>query len=312
MKHSKSFIAFQEKTQEIFNFAVLITASVPALKECIGKYKKGLNSRIPDPNYFEPSVIYEIFPETITELQNKGLEQHQLENLKSHIGKSYGNREFKELMITILGKTIYVENRSILKKQNFKYVDNLIDCSNNYQSKLATYLYFSLFSYFEAFILDLAQEVLSSLSYLDGKKYVDNHTENFEEEKNKAKLSNDFDPRKIDRYKKYSAKLKDQGYLTPKEILLSSLLDNLNSKIDNLKASDIPNFLENTFFITFNKKENELYHSLRDNRNSIGHGKKSFTPTIKDVIIANKFFKELSLKIDKQMTQHFFELQNFK
>lgn len=83
------------------------------------------------------------------------------------------------------------------------------------------------------------------------------------------KLDKDFDPGKNDRYIKYSKLIRLKGYKTPEELLSSSLLEAFNKNIDNLKAGDIPNFLEKNLFYKMTEEEINAYSSIRDNRNSI-------------------------------------------
>ena len=144
------------------------------------------------------------------------------------------------------------------------------------------------------------------------KQLAEGYREKLNENKNaRVKLSKPFDSRKLDRYRKFSGVLRNEGYKSPKDILFSSLIMILASRIEHLKATDIPNFLENTFHLELSPIEKQFYHSVRQNRNSIGHGKKSFSPTIGDVINTNKFFKSLSKKIDEHIVQHYLELPNF-
>ena len=93
--------------------------------------------------------------------------------------------------------------------------------------------------------------------------------------------------------------------------MLSSLLDIYNNRIENLKANEIPTFLEKTLLFKMTKTESDTFNYIRDNRNKIGHGEKHFCPNLNDVINANKFFKLLSDKIDKHVTLYFFNIKNY-
>src|SRR5699024_5114072 len=141
-------------------------------------------------------------------------------------------------------------------------------CTQNYQSKLATYLYFSTFSYFESFIMDISKEITSRLKRLEKEEYFSKFKKEQEILSDMAKLDKEFDKRKIDRYKKFSKSLKGKGYKEPKEIIFSSLLDLYDSRIENLKANEIPIFLEKTFLFTMSEQEVENFHTIRANRNS--------------------------------------------
>lgn len=312
MKHSKSYIFFKNKIQEVFNFAVLVTNSVPTLKYNIKLFKEGKINRLPDPDYFEPSVVYVIKEETVNSLTRIGIEDTKIENLRKLIDKPLNNKEFKETVIGILGEETYTSHRHSLKIQSKDYINNLSDCSTNYQSKLATYLYFSTFSYFEAFICDITREIIESMKVLDNVHYINTYHISPDVVNDRIKLDNEFDSRKKDRYVKYSKKLRSSGYKPPEEVLYSSLIELLRSKIDDLKANEIPVFLEKTLRYQLTEDEKLVYHTLRTNRNSIGHGDNSFKPCLKDVIAANKFFKRLSANIDKHVSFFFLNLTNYQ
>ena len=220
--------------------------------------------------------------------------------------------EFKSKVIEAIGETDYKANRNEIKRQSKNYADNITNCTSNYQSKLATYLYFSTFSYFEAFVMDIAIEMTKSIHPLDREKYIIDFQQNQDILSDMDKLDKEFDSRKIDRYKKYSAKLKTQGYIDCETLIFSSLLDIYSNKIENLKANEIPTFLEKTLLFKMTKAESDTFHSIRDNRNSIGHGAKHFNPNLNDVINANKFLKSLSDRIDKHVTYYFFKIKNYK
>lgn len=310
MKQTKSYVFFKNRTQEIFDFAVLVTISVPVLKQNIGKFKKGLIKNLPEPDYFEPSVVYEIKEQTLIELEGK-IENEKIESLKTLENIPLNSSDFKTKVTAIIGKENFTQNRLILKKQSTEYIDNINSCTSNYQAKLATYLYFSTFSYFEAFITDVSKELIEQITKINQAEYIQNHSQSAELTSDRLKLDKEFDPRKKDRYTKFSKKLDNQGYKSPKEILISTLSDLLILKIENLKSVEIPEFLEKTLLLELSEKEKHIFHSLRNNRNSIGHGKNSFSPTLSSVIEANKFFKALSNKVDKHIIFHFFELKNY-
>lgn len=312
MNHSKSYTYFKEKIQDIFDFAVLVTNSVPTLKYNIKLFKEGKINRLPDPDFFEPSVIYVIKEETLINLSKNGVEDSKIEDLRLYLDKPLNNKEFKNNIIKILGEETYRINRNILKVQSINYIDNLSDCSKNYQSKLATYLYFSTFSYFESFIYDISKEIIDSFNFLDTDFYINNFGVNPVILNDRIKLDKEFDSRKKDRYIKYSKKLRLSGYKPPEDVLFSSLADLYRSKVEDLKANELPVFIEKTLRYKLLEEEKQVYHSLRNNRNSIGHGDNSFKPCLKDVIEANKFFKSLSTNIDNHVSFYFLKLTNYQ
>lgn len=312
MKQSNAFKEFKERTQEIFNFAVLITLSVPTLKQNIRLFNDGTINRLTDPDYFEPSVIYEIKQGTIDDLKGKGVAEEKIEKLTALQGLPLNNKEFKSNVIQAIGEEDYKTYKGIIKRQSKNYIDNISNCTTNYQTKLATYLYFSTFSYFEAFIIDISLEIISGFNKLNKEDYIDNYKPSHDIISDMIKLDKVFDASKKDRYVKFSKKLRTDGYVNPEKLVFSSLAEIFNTRIENLKANEIPVYLEKTLVFKMTEDETSTFHSIRNNRNSIGHGGTAFTPHLNDVINANKFFKSLSERIDKHVTFYFFNLKNYQ
>jgi hypothetical protein len=311
LEQSNSYKAFKTRTQEIFNFAVLVTSSVPVLEHNLELFKSGRIRRISEPDYFQPSVIYTINELTLSDLKSNGLDDDKLDALRGMINLPLYNREFKEYIIARIGKEDYNNHRSTLKRQSSDYIDNLKICSTAYQSKLASYLYFSLFSYFEAFIFDLMHEVIEAFDRLDVSNYLEVSRCMDRENENRV-LNRNYDPRKIDKYKKYSKELLNKGYKEPGILMFSSLIEMMKSNLKNMKANDIPTFLEKIFFFKLSYADNLIFCDLRDKRNSLGHGGISFTPNLRNVIDANKFFKRISRNLDEHITRNYMKLNNFQ
>lgn len=297
--------------QEIFNFAVLVSTSVPSLKLNLKLYKEGKINRLPDPDYFEPSVMYEITDDSLKKLQEENIENVHLEKLSEIKGKSYNNKEFKITVIKIIGEDLYKKHRNTLKKQSLQYVSNIEDCATDYKKRLATYLYFSAFSYFEFYIGEICDEIINSQPKIDIDSYLSNHLATHENTQKRIKLDHNLDSRRIDRYKSISKQLINEGYKKPNEILFNSLISLLKSQSEDLKANNIPDFLEKVFLYKFSKSDSDTFHSIRSNRNSIGHGDHSYAPDLSDVVEMNRFLKKLSSDIDSHIIFHFKELNNF-
>lgn len=312
MRQSKSYMLFRESIQEIFSFAVMVTASVPALKQAINVYKKGVTGRLPDVDYFQPSVVYVITEKTLQELRNLGVDANNLGRLEKIKNITFTNNEFKTNVIRAIGEQLYKQHRNILKKQSPDYIKNTEDSTHGYQQKLATYLYFSAFSYFEAYIYDLAKEVASQFSKIERSAYESLHVISQSTLAHRTKLNKPYFGGHLDRYKKYSRVLDSSGYIAPEKLIFSSLLAMFDEKIEDLKANDLPVFLNKFFLFKMTEADSKQFHLLRDNRNSIGHGDKAFVPNLNDVIEANKFYKSISAKIDEHVVFHFFKLRNYQ
>ena len=312
MRQSGSYLSFKKRIQEIFDFAVLVTASVPVTKLNLKLYKDGKINRLPDPDFFEPSVIYEITEHTLNSLGDLGMDVSVVAALQSLKGKPLNTREFKERIVTTIGEEQYKKHRNHLRKQSHSYVDNLRNTANGYQSKLATYLYFSAFSYFEAYVIDLSREVGSFFTPLNQQNYLDNHQISEGNIGLRIKLDKKAEGGKINRYEKLSHQLDSFGYKTPEEIIFASAIRLFKEKIDNLQANDIPVFLQKVLLFNMSQDDIQSFHNIRANRNRIGHGEIGYTPSLKDVTEANKFFKRISSQIDKHTMFHFAKPRNYR
>ncbi|MEM7183544.1 MAG: HEPN domain-containing protein [Spirochaetota bacterium] len=128
----------------------------------------------------------------------------------------------------------------------------------------------------------------------------------------RKKLNGAYDKNRIDRYKKYSKLLKEEGYVKPKTILEVSLQKLLLEKLDSLKANEIPTFLEELFHFQIDQTTKDNFQNIRQNRNSIAHGDKKFTPTLNDVIKTNQQLKKLSTEIENYINANLIPLNNYQ
>ncbi len=311
LRQSYSYILFRESIQEIFSFAVIVTASIPVLKQNIKIYREGKIGRLPDNDYFQPSVVYVIKQSTIDKLKELKVDDDKLVELTKLLNQTMTSNDFKVKVVSAIGEPLYKQHRNILKKQSDDYINNLESSTSGYQKKLATYLYFSAFSFFEAYIVDLAKEVVAQFSRIDKKTYLDGHGVRNDLKNLRSKLAKQHFPGHEGRYIKISKILNSEGYKTPTDLLFTSSLELLEEKINDLKANDIPVFLEKILFFKMSEADKLIFHTLRDQRNSIGHGRKAYAPTLSDVIVANKFFKRVSSEIDEHVVFHFFQLPRF-
>lgn len=313
MKQTDSYKFFKKRIQEIFSFAVLVTASVPNLKETIDLFESWKINRLPDPGYFKPSVLYEITDGSLLKLKETwDISDAHMELLSTIKGKSFSNNDFKRKITSIVWDPTYKKHRTIFKRQTLRYTRNLKEISSGYKKNLSAYLYFSCFAFFESFVIDILKEITKSLSFLETSNYIPYKGDINWLISDYVVLDTDSDSRKIDRYKKYSESMRLKGYKTPEELLSSRLLESFNKNISDLKSADIPKFLEENLFYKMTEQERQTFHSVRNNRNSIWHGLSTFHPDLEDVVKINKFFKELGKNIDNHVSLYFIRPRNYR
>lgn len=267
--------------QEIFNFAVLVTLSVPVLKRDVKLFREGKIQSLHDPDFFEPSVIYVVSDEIIKKLETDKVDKNKVEKLKKLKNRPLNSSEFKQNIIQAIGHDLFEKYRNGLKKQSNQYLDNIDNCARDYKQKLSSYLYFSTFAYFEGYVNEICKEIINSLEKIDYQSYIVSHSPGTDLYSYREKLNCRPDLRKKDRYKKFSNILKDSGYCEPEIILFSTLLNRLAENLDDLKANEIPTFLDKVFLFKFSEADLQTFHNIRNNRNSLAHGDNSFTSILK-------------------------------
>lgn len=115
MRRSEAFLKFKVQRDEIFNFAVLVTSSVPSLKRNISLFEKGKIARLPDTDYFEPSVTFELTPPVLKALEEAGVSASILEQLEQLMLRgALGRADFVKELKVILGEEEYKKYRNYL------------------------------------------------------------------------------------------------------------------------------------------------------------------------------------------------------
>ena len=160
----------------------------------------------------------------------------------------------------------------MVKPDFFEYdksnINDLKERIKKYQRQLSSHLWLSNFSYFEAYINRILDELVEfhggsefflKTSKLNILKDMDNIPENIK--KHKIKLQKPYDPRKIDQYKKKTKILNDNNYRYPSELFASYGVKTLLERIDDLRAKDIPTLLQDAFLFNFDDQMLKTYKS---------------------------------------------------
>lgn len=253
ISHSRSFVKLKNATQKVFDFAIVVSYAVPALKYAL----KGLahDSQIP----FKP------------------------EHFQSRPTSTAKVREN----------------------------------SKEYKTLLSKYIFLSSFSYFEAYFHDLIKEVVE----FHGKKRLKGQTSispnlantNPEVSKLKKKLQEYMKPTELLKYRKAQAGLIQLGFRFPSALLASYGLDKLVSLAEGeyIPSSMIPDLTSAVFQLPLDPTlEIEKFGKYRDLRNRIAHGRASIRNlNLPNAIEANNFLRNLALKIDRHIVEHFLILE---
>lgn len=250
--HSQAFIRLKNEAQSVFDFAIVVSYAVPALKYSL----KSVSGDDPIP--FRPEH-FDSRPVATAKVR---------ENAK----------EYKRL--------------------------------------LSQYVFLSVFSFFEAYFRDLLKEVIQ----FHGKDGLRNQiaiSHNLtltahEDTKAKRKLQEYPKTSETEKYVKYGRSLAEKGFRFPSTLLGSYGLENvIELANEHIPAEKIPKLVQSLFQLPLDPTtEIERFSAYRQQRNRIAHGQAdSKSLHLGKAVEANNFLRNLALKIDRHVVEHFLVIE---
>lgn len=180
------------------------------------------------------------------------------------------------------------------------------DSTKVYKESLARHVFFSSFSFFEAYVGNVLKEIVDfhGKEALFRRTNLNKHTISIDAEatKSKRKLQEYYKKKNSQRYSSHGKKLNNTGYRFPSTLLSTYGLKQLFSLIEDekIRAVEIPNMLQDALHLELNEEtETNVFHKHRDVRNRIAHGTASPTDfSLSKAVKANDFLRNFALKID--------------
>lgn len=258
---TNSYKIWKSESQAIFDYSVLVSYSVPALKMQISLLEKGEIQSLPRPDYYRST------------------------------------------------KEGYYSSKNLLQ--------GLKRRASIYKQQTASYMLLSLFSYFEAFVVDVIKELFEFHGGVDN--FILNYTKRVEfsfdigsqEFSSKRKLTGNRKTQRKPQYQEISRKLSRSGYMFPNDLLSGYGIKMLHKKLGDLKSKEIPDILMDCFHINFSEEDVREFHNLRDLRNSIAHGRPPVL-NVKSVTEKNKVLISMAKKIDAHLSENFFIFSDYR
>ena len=194
--------------------------------------------------------------------------------------------------------------------------NNSITLLNNqiatYEQNLSTYLFLVSFSYFENYIKNVVNEIISiHNTNIMIKVQVKLLLNNPNLDKYKQKLKGINEPRNLDQYRKFSKELRNSNYLHPRDAFDFTSKAILNNYVKELKAYQIPELLKDFLLIDLPNNFQKDYKSFAEIRNRIAHGNNP-PMTFIEVRKANNFFRNSAKNFDKQIVSNFIKPNNYQ
>lgn len=185
----------------------------------------------------------------------------------------------------------------------------------NYRKTMGRFLVLSSFSYFESYISDIIEESFfingGSAEFLNASRNKRNdHFVDITSLNEKAKkLREKKDKSKSEKYRKTINELKRLNYRFPSELFAFYGLFQLQEKLGNMRAVDIPDIMENAFGVNITTDERGEFNRIRELRNNIAHGK-IIEVDLSEAIQINDFLKKLAIKVDQHIIRNFFVIES--
>jgi hypothetical protein len=208
------------------------------------------------------------------------------------------------------------------KPDHFKGQGNTIQAilgfTNNYQEELARSTLITVFSYFEAYLKSVLQEVIKFHGgQVQLRKKAKDRAERFFRstpttiEKNKRKLQDAPDPNKQAKYEKYGQLLDEAGFRFPTDLLSHFGVTQLVLKADEkrgFKAHEIPFMLKDALLYPLTPNEEAMIERIRLERNKVAHGSAAPLSLAQSLSDASSLHT-LAAAVDDHITRHFLLIQ---
>lgn len=190
--------------------------------------------------------------------------------------------------------------------------------AKEYKKLLSQYLFLSAFSFFEAYFHDLLKEVIEFHGKQGLRKQMAiSHNLTLsapEDSKARRKLQEYPKPSEKGKYEKYGRSLAGKGFRFPSTLLGSYGLEKLIelAEAEHIPAAKIPELVQRIFQLPLDPAaEIKPFSDYRVQRNRIAHGRAdSESLHLGKATEANNFLRNLALKIDKHVVEHFLLIES--
>lgn len=189
--------------------------------------------------------------------------------------------------------------------------DRLLDIIPEYKKTLGKFFFLNSFSYFESYIKNVFEEIFTFHggveNFLNLAKSKRNKTLlnlPVEQDNLARKLREEKAGPSAQKYQSINLKLENTSYSFPSDLFAFYGIHQLSQQINSIKASMIPDLVQNVIGVDLSDYEISTFHQFRDRRNKIAHGM-STEVDLAEAINANKFLRELAIKIDQAIIRFF-------
>jgi len=200
----------------------------------------------------------------------------------------------------------------LTEEQKHRQNNQLKERSIGYRSKLSKYILISNFSFFEAYIIDVLNEMINfhggqvgfvAMCKMRGNSQIEQDSPEIEKHRKKLRIPKNGGGtgHRIEA----TLALKNTGYRFPSDLLSNYGAKMLLQKIANLSAKDIPTLLVDGLHMNLSESLVLDFNNARDIRNKIAHGE-NIALTIEQVTNISKTLREITLSVDQHLLKYYF------
>ncbi|HEX8211775.1 MAG TPA: hypothetical protein VF584_16490 [Longimicrobium sp.] len=184
-----------------------------------------------------------------------------------------------------------------------------------YPTVLGATLLLSIFSYFEAYFFSLIDEVLQFHGGEEGveraiRKQFSPRARSPEADRALALLRMNHNPGRADQYRKHVAALRNEPVLWPSQRLMLFGLRQVVAQRKRWKSVHIPDLMADLLTYPVSQAEHDRFHTIRDQRNGIAHGR-VLGHDLRKAVDASNFFRELSLRLDTHVVENYLVIERY-
>ena len=212
------------------------------------------------------------------------------------------------------------EIRSIVKPDHYRFdtskKDRIQEIMKNYKPHLSSYFMLSMFSFFEAYVKNLLDELYK---FHGGEKnWLERIKRNISNSrkmvllknliKKEGKLKEYFRKDKKGNYIQSIKELKKNGYYFPTDKFSFYGVSQAIKKTPKLEASELLSFLNKVFGINFTDNEKKDFEKARQTRNDIAHGRRKRL-SLRQSRNLSIILTKLATKIDEFIVPDYFVIE---
>lgn len=184
-----------------------------------------------------------------------------------------------------------------------------------YTTVLGATLVLSIFSYFETYFFSAIDELLEFHGGEEGisriiKRQLEDRRLPDTARTAVSALRTNFDSHKADKYRKFSAVLEPERFAWPSHRFMLYGLKQAIAQKGRWRSVQIPEILETLLNFPLTQADKDLFHSYRNDRNKIAHGK-NLSYDLKKALEVSNNLRDFALRIDQHIVKTCFIIEKF-